>query len=1033
MAKPITRVWAGVAAVAGSLGLISGPPAHAAEGSVLEEVVVTGSLIKRDSFDMSTPLDVMDEFEISEQSTPNLGDILRNSTYNFGVESVGNILAANPQTPGNQQANFRGLGASATLTLLDGRRVVQGNLANTYPQIMIQRTESLTDGGATLYGTDAVGGVFNIIPKKDFQGVEISTSSQQADDYYHNAYSFIWGGGSDDVHFVIAGERREQDALHFWERPQYYLGSASYSSTSWPGDFLVPNRDAAGNIISSTSRPDPGCGLNNPDIVDGVSLDANGDGSISQSERKAGGYQAYRQGFRVGSCRWEFGANFDYFDDFYANSIASNYEWTINDSMSLSGELMWTKRITESRGSPSNPGGRIPELSAIPGDNPGNPYRAFFDNDLDGNYEPADGDALLYALDANSDGVPDRYTDGTDLDGNGKPDVIVSGTDPSAGIPFNEDVLIADWRPVGYPFYGPSRLNDDRTSNGAANGQLRTIRSVTQLDYDINDNWTGYTSLTWSQLLSQLGGRGESLSAIEAGLQGEMLVRDEASAGSRRAWFNPFASQNWACVNRDCSGGVRQTNPDAINTQDIYDQVAYDDPDEITTTMTIFETVAQGDVFEVGSGMAQLAVGLQFRNVEYEVDANIVSNALDVWIGVGQPDYAVDRQTTAIYGEMLLPFTDTIEVDVSARHEFVDDQSPEDLDHTDFRVGARFAPNDMIAVRGSFNTSFIAPSLPGLYAPSTLQGLSQITDPFLGISAFTARTTGGTPTLKPEEADIYNLGFTLLLMDGNFRVDFDYKYFDFTDRIIRPAAQEVLDEDAAAAQAAGYTLDAAGLAGWLSDPANTGVVSRSPINNQISLVLTDQLNARDMEWEGFDLSVNYRLPTDMGEFNFGVDSTYTMAYDYTSVSGAVTEGAGKRNNNTAAVPPTPKLRANLRGSWARDIHQVTVYGRYTSEIEEVLVGDPFAVFCGSLSGLAPSFGINSATHCPDQYDAFFTLDAQYSLTLDNLLEGMHTNVQLGVINAFDEEADPHITLGGLETHLYDPRNRMWYARVTVGF
>jgi len=1029
-----TRLSIAVAAVT-AFGLsAAGPVATAEEAAeeTIEEIVVTGSFIRRDSFDSSTPVDVLDEVELAEQGTPNLGDVLRNTTYNFGVESVGNILAANPQTAGLQQANFRGLGARATLTLLDGKRVVQGNLANTYPQIMIDRVESLTDGGATLYGTDAVGGVLNIIPKKSFEGFEIMASTNQADDYHHNSYSFIWGASGDRASFVISGERREQGALNFYEREEYYLGAASYSSTSWPGDYVVANRDATGAITNTSTRPDPGCGENNPDEVNGVPLDTNGDGVISQTERKAGGLEAYRQGFRVGSCRWEFGANFDYFDKFTADVLASNFDFQWTDSLSVSGEIMWTRRNTSSRGSPSNPGGRIPELSAIPGENPGNPYRAFVDTDVDGVFDPGDGDALLYAQDADGDGVPDRGN--LDLDNNGLMDVIVTGTDPAGGIPFNEDVIISDWRPVGYPFFGPSRLNDDRTSNGAANGELRTFRAVTQFDYDINENWSGFTSVLWSELVQQLGGRAESLSAIQNGLNGTLLVRDEANATSRNAWFNPFTTQNYACVNRDCSGGNRQTDPAQINYADVYDQIAYDDPPVIKSELMVIESVMTGDIMEMPAGVLQTAFGFQIRDETYAYDGNIVDNALDVWIGVGAPDYKEDRQTYALFGEFRIPLLDTLEVDASVRHEAIEDASPSDLDHTDFRLGVHFTPLDSLAIRGSYSTAFIAPNLPQLYDPPTLQGLSQVSDPFLGTSAFVARTTGGTPTLRPEEADVYNLGFTTFFFDDSLRIDFDYKYFDFKDRIIRPAAQEVLLDDAAQAQAAGYTLDAAGLAGWVVDPANPQVVSRSPTSGDIQLVLTDQINAQSMKWEGFDLSVNYSLPTDLGEFQFGFDSTYTLKYDYTSVSGVTTEGAGKRNNNTAAVPPTPELRANIRGSWTRNIHNVTMYVRYMSEVEDVLVGDPFAAFCGAAAGAAPLFGINSDTHCAEKFDSFTTVDLQYTLALDNLFgSNMQTTVQVGAINLFDEEAQPSLTLGGLETFLYDPRNRQWYLRLRVGF
>ncbi len=1022
MSRRLLLPWA----AAGVLGSALSVPAVAQEQAI-EEIIVTGSFIRRDSFDMSSPLDVMNEYQLQEQGTPNLGEVLRNSTYNYGVESVGNILAAEPQTAGVQGANFRGLGERATLTLLDGRRTASANLANLYPQIMIERTESLTDGGATLYGTDAVGGVFNIIPKHDYEGVAVQIGTNQADGWHEHAASILIGGGNETSRFVAAAEMRRKDSLEFFERKQYTLGAASYSSTSWPGDFLVANRDVSGNIIGVSSRPDPGCGMNN---------DVTGDAT----EVKGAGVLGSRQGQLRGSCRWEFGQNFNFQDEQDILTTAVNFEHAFNDRIRFSGEVMFSRNEVITRGSPSNPGGRQGELTAIPGDNPGNPYRAFYDADLDGVYDIGDGDALLYAQDANGDGIPDR-NEGVDIDQNGMDDVILAADPFSAasGIPFSEDTVIVDWRPVGYPYDGPSRLNDDRTSKGAGELDSRNIRVVGQVDIDLTESWSGYVSYVYNNLNYDVGGTGESLSAINDGINGTLLVRDEPNAASRAAWFNPFTTQNFVCENRDCSGGVRQTDPDQINSTAVYDQVAFFDPTNETEVLEIWEMVATGDLFEFGAGTVQAAVGAQYRDASYEVDAGTVSNALDLWIGVGQPDFKVDRQTTAVFGELAIPLFENFEIDMSIRSEFVEDDSPEDLDHTDYRIGVRFEPVDFLALRASWNTSFIAPGLDQLYDPSSLQGLSQITDGFTGISAFTARTTGGTPTLKPEEADIYNIGASLFLLDGDLRFDLDWKFFDFTDRIIRPAAQEILDADEAAAAAAGFDVSPTGLPAWLaSGLANPGI-QRSPINQQIQLVITDQINAQEMEWKGIDLSVNYAFDAedipliggDYGIFNVGLDATWVDAYNYTSFTGEEIEGAGFRNNRVAAVPPTPEWKANLRVAWNLGNHQVVAYGRYLDGVGKADDGDPFCTTSPATLAFFRSLGVTNP--CPTELSSYTTWDFQYSYAAPLFFDNGETSIQVGLINAFDKEAEAIVTLGGLETNLYDPRGQTWYVRLRQDF
>jgi iron complex outermembrane receptor protein len=991
----------------------------------IEEVVVTGSFITRDTFNTTNPVQVMTEASLLEQGTPNLGEVLRNSTFNYGVESVSNVLAANGQSAGLQGANFRGLGERATLTLLNGRRTLNTNLANLYPQIMIQRTDSLTAGGATIYGTDAVGGVFNVVPKTKYEGFAFQVGGNEADDWYENSFNFMAGLQGDRGGIVFGAEVRRKNALNFAERPVFSAGAASYSSTSWPGDFRVANRDIAGAITGVSGRPDPGCGLNN---------EVNG----TPAEIKAAGVLGSRQGQRVGSCRWEFGANFDLMDAQDTFTSAALFDFEISDRLSYEGEVMFSTNSVISRGSPSNPGGRIPELTAVPGINPGNPFRAFFDADVDGRYEVDGGDQLLFAQDLNGDGIPDRNM-GVDLDNNGFDDVIISGTDPLSGIPFNEDVQISDWRPVGYPFAGPSRLNSDRTSNGAAEAEFNTFRIVQQLNFDINDNWSGMASYLFNRREFEGGGVGESLSAINQGFNGTLLVRDTTTASSRNAFFNPFASQNFACVNRDCSGGVRQTDPNLINDISVYDQVAFESDNRIVETLQVFESVVTGDLFEMPAGMVKSAFGFQIRDETYDLDANAISNALDLWIGVGTPDYNQDRQTTALFAEFSIPLLDTLLMDVSVRDESVDDDSVNDLDQTTYSIGFNYTPTDYATFRASYNSSFIAPSLTQLYNAPTLQGLSQTTDPFTGSSEFTSRTTGGTPTLAPEQADIFNLGATFSFLDNDLTVAFDYKYFDFTDRIIRPASQEVLDAEAAVAVANGFDLSKAGLAAFEAAGLNNpGIFRSSSPGRLLELVTTDQLNAQSMVWEGFDASINYgfdasEIPLiggDFGQFNVGLDATYIHAYDYTSFTGEEINGAGNRNNRVAAVPPTPRIKGNARFAWNMNNHQVTLFGRYLHGLNNVRDGDPFSSQAPGTRGFFALLGVTNPT--PDRLASYTTWDLQYSVSFESFFEG-ETSVQLGAINLFDREPQPLVTLGGLETSLYDPRLRTLYARLRHEF
>lgn len=165
----------------------------------LEEVVVTGSRIRRNRLDEPAPLLTLTAEDLDRSGLTSLGDYLQhlpgsggslntrfNSSGNFGFPPDGGGIGA-----GSSQVDLRFLGSKRVLVLVDGIRWVNGASAsgvssatdlNTIPTSIIERIEILEDGASSIYGSDALAGVVNIITKKDFDGVEVSAYAGAFDD-----------------------------------------------------------------------------------------------------------------------------------------------------------------------------------------------------------------------------------------------------------------------------------------------------------------------------------------------------------------------------------------------------------------------------------------------------------------------------------------------------------------------------------------------------------------------------------------------------------------------------------------------------------------------------------------------------------------------------------------------------------------------------------------------------------------------------------------------------------------------------------
>src|SRR5262249_44131641 len=145
-------------------------------GSVNERIEVTGSHIKRIDTEGPSPVTTLTRKAIESTGYNSVSDVLRDqavSSFGSTRESSGSNAA------GVSEVDLRGLGANRTLVLLNGQRLptdaVTGAVdLNMIPTAAVERIEVLNDGASAIYGSDALGGVVNIITRKDFSGNEIS-------------------------------------------------------------------------------------------------------------------------------------------------------------------------------------------------------------------------------------------------------------------------------------------------------------------------------------------------------------------------------------------------------------------------------------------------------------------------------------------------------------------------------------------------------------------------------------------------------------------------------------------------------------------------------------------------------------------------------------------------------------------------------------------------------------------------------------------------------------------------------------------
>ena len=251
----------------------SAPP----DPKTLDTVTVTGTRIKRSEVEGRLPVQTLTREDIERTGLTSIGEIVQtltgsgsalntkfNSSGNFGFSPNGDGVGA-----GSAQVDLRHLGPKRVLVLVDGMRWVNESSAsgvaaavdlNTIPLALVERIEVLEDGASSLYGSDAIAGVVNIITRRNFEGGQVTLNYGRygEGDGDTTGADFAWGTSGERSNLFLSLSYANQDEVRSADRDISAIPIQGGSSRVPGGRFAFT--DPNGNSYDLTTN----AGLSNP-------------------------------------------------------------------------------------------------------------------------------------------------------------------------------------------------------------------------------------------------------------------------------------------------------------------------------------------------------------------------------------------------------------------------------------------------------------------------------------------------------------------------------------------------------------------------------------------------------------------------------------------------------------------------------------------------------------------------------------------------------------------------------------------------
>ena len=949
------------------------PAADGPKQQAGEEIVVTGSRVRRKDLTTPAPVTVLTREQFEQSGKATIGDFLQSlpeqgNAPNFQLNNGGSTYSAN----GSTNVNLRSLGVGRTLVLVNGRRVVPAGLGassavdlNTIPTEAVERIEILKDGASAIYGSDAIGGVVNIITRRNLNATE--TGVQYGISEHGDAQTF-------EAH-VTTGRKNDSGSFMF---------SAGFYNQ---GDSFLRSRDWSANALTydyNLKQAQPGGSGRTPQGI--VSLPSNGDGSA-----KAGCATNVVCNYittQLDPLHWQ--------QDNFVHDPAAPHGWRL-----ATGSDLYNFASVNYLTTPST---RLSFFSA--GDTHYGNVRGFYEasyvqRNSTQNAAPMPLNPADYGLTMSAASLYNPF--GVDLESAGRRLVEFGNRTYSqelatfrvvTGVEGN---LSQDFGPLNGWFWEAS-MNYGRTSGTfTTGGSIRNSRVADVLGPSMIDPATGKPTCVTT-------------------------AGDISTAIPGCTPLNMFGGPNNGSIDPAQIGYLGFTGVSrAFDALYAIDLNATGDLFKIAGDRAV--SLAFGYEFRRQSG-AQIAdpiaasgdsADFNFQSTQGHFTANEAYAELDVPVLANLPGVE--------------------DLEASAAMRFVD-YSTFGTNFT-FKAGLRYSPTRDFALRGTYSTAFRAPSISELYlgqsetAPPATDPCNfdpATADPALvrqcvatGVHASGSGDRGqqelvrqgGNTNLQPETAKIFTLGAVFTptqLKDLSITVDY---YHTTVDNLIGPVGSSAILSGC-------YT----GSSGP-QNQAECSLITRDPNSGRILFISDTNQNLGTLTTAGIDLAIRYSYGTPVGRFGAVLDGTWLQTYDRTQALGPVIHGVG-----TFDLGALPALKANLGFNWT-SAFGLTVGGlvHYIGTFKECGAFDSSSGDFLSAGGLC-----YAGTNLPSrQVGHNTTLDLHASYALQTPVG--RTLIVAGMNNVFDQSPQSVYSapLANSDPGIYDFVGRYVYGRVQQTF